>query len=742
MNEGSTISLRRFPLNVETCVTRNLTNRRTRAMLVLPALAVALLGVGGLPRTAGYSFAGRSGDCTDAATPTTVQQDPPFTVISARVSTERFLSFQQQYVYSCPGQGGFLFELDKDFPVNDSRVLNQPVALPASLTSIISDSQTIHSSDFSLSPPGCTLLTPFADTATVSGTASLQLSSTTFSMSGSATGSAQVTPIGVPFHPSTARSAAGLNAQVVFYVTGPVHYALTADFGNPPFGSGGVSLCRQDLSSCPVNASSPVSQSGELTPGIYVLSGGSRTDAFVSCFPAGPPCSTASNTSSFNAVLTITPNQTCQVNVTRNGQCDVTIPPKHWGREQYAFHAGTTICGLGCYLTSLSMALNAAGVGRIPSCPDESLLVGNDPGTLNDFMTCDAALLRYTFSDLPSLDNNVNPWVTTRDLGIKLHKRLIFITPPRGTLDSGNDPASATFLAARDFLDAALCDPHPHPVIVGVRGTTHSNVFPGHFVLVRGRQGDDYLIADPAGDPNTPGLPRHTLLSQYGRFEAIGFVQDPTDDISGLNLSLGDNAALLVANNNGMLTGLDVTTGGILQNIPGSAYSKDTVEDDVTGDLPIRGSQLIDIFRPLTETYEVIINGFNLGPYTLGVRAFSQDGTAQPPVSLPGIAGPGSSSSFQIQFSSAQGSVPRVVRMATFQSTLADVRNSLQLGLIDNTGIANSLSQKIQAAMHASGTARTNILRAFKNEVNAQAGNHVTETAAQVLLEDAASLLP
>ncbi len=80
------------------------------------------------------------------------------------------------------------------------------------------------------------------------------------------------------------------------------------------------------------------------------------------------------------------------------------------------------------------------------------------------------------------------------------------------------------------------------------------------------------------------------------------------------------------------------------------------------------------------------------------------------------------------------------------------------LGLIDNQGIANSLSQKIQAASRATGQARRNILNAFKNEVLAQSGKsdnceqqgehegqcpgkHFTGVAVQVLLEDADSLL-
>jgi hypothetical protein len=82
--------------------------------------------------------------------------------------------------------------------------------------------------------------------------------------------------------------------------------------------------------------------------------------------------------------------------------------------------------------------------------------------------------------------------------------------------------------------------------------------------------------------------------------------------------------------------------------------------------------------------------------------------------------------------------------LATFQSTLADIANSLGLGLIDNAGIANALTSKVDAAQSAAakGDNQTavNILKAFQNQVNAQTGKHVNGIAPQVLNEDASSI--
>ena len=121
---------------------------------------------------------------------------------------------------------------------------------------------------------------------------------------------------------------------------------------------------------------------------------------------------------------------------------------------------------------------------------------------------------------------------------------------------------------------------------------------------------------------------------------------------------------------------------------------------------------------------------------------FSQDGSKQPDLEISGIAGPGSTTNFTMQIDTTPGSTPTIAAVATFQSVLADVANSLSLGLIDNKGIANSLSQKLDAAQKSAQPARANQLSAFINEVKAQqAGKHISTVAAQVLLQDADSLL-
>src|SRR5258708_409210 len=356
--------------------------------------------------------------------------------------------------------------------------------------------------------------------------------------------------------------------------------------------------------------------------------------------------------------------------------------------------------------------------------------------------------------------------------------------------------------AARDFLDQRLCAGNAVAVVVNSAFNPHHQ----HVVVVYGKEGTDYLIADPAGHApprwasgttysmdqevggsdgniykslvnnnlgNNPvtdnGVhwqntgpqnvldPYHTHLSEYKWFQTIGYVQDPDGDASALNFSLDNHAELLVSDPKGLRTGISGAGGMILEEIPDTAYLTMTLGNEETGDpSTAQTGHTVDIPTPVTGIYQVRIAGVESAQYTLGIRAFSQDGSAQPALTMPGVTALGSVSLFNIQFASEPGAISQVRRVASFQSTLADIDNSSRIGLIDNRGIANSLSQKVAAASDAvvrgERGAAANVLNAFRNEVLAQSGKtsgasalagqrHLFGVAPQVLLEDAQSLI-
>src|SRR5205823_3410149 len=146
-----------------------------------------------------------------------------------------------------------------------------------------------------------------------------------------------------------------------------------------------------------------------------------------------------------------------------------------------------------------------------------------------------------------------------------------------------------------------------------------------HFVLVTGKRGNQFLIADP-------GFSGRTTLDDYNnQFQTRGFVSDPPGDISELDFAV-DDAELLITDVAGKHTGFDPSSGNVVEAIPGSVYYRDALEDDVTGAPPAHSAGILQIFQPSQGPYSIAIIGLKPGTSTLSVRAFSQDGTAQPPI--------------------------------------------------------------------------------------------------------------
>jgi hypothetical protein len=211
-------------------------------------------------------------------------------------------------------------------------------------------------------------------------------------------------------------------------------------------------------------------------------------------------------------------------------------------------------------------------------------------------------------------------------------------------------------------------------------------------------------------------------------------------DYSRLNLTTDNPAELLVTDSSGRMTGFEPVSQQQVQNIPQSAHFNDALNDDVSGQPATVRGHVVQIFQPAEGLYDITLLGVESGVYSLSINAFSQAGIRQL-IEKQGVTVPGSTSRFQMNFRSTSGAPSTVMRLATFASTLADIDNSLGLGLIGNAGVANSLKQKIQAAQSANVQTRSKFLNAFENELNAQTGKHVTSVAAQMLFEDAGSLL-
>ena len=113
---------------------------------------------------------------------------------------------------------------------------------------------------------------------------------------------------------------------------------------------------------------------------------------------------------------------------------------------------------------------------------------------------------------------------------------------------------------------------------------------------------------------------------------------EPERDLSAIKVNLTDNASLLIADDQGQLTGVDPTIPKMYQDIPESNG----------GDVPF--TRAVSIFHPQGTAYQLIVIGMNRGDYALEMVAYSQDGTPQPKITLRGDASPGAKADYDITF--------------------------------------------------------------------------------------------
>jgi YVTN family beta-propeller protein len=413
--------------------------------------------------------------------------------------------------------------------------------------------------------------------------------------------------------------------------------------------------------------------------------------------------------------------------------CDIYNHPYNWSQPPQ--HASCPVLPLGpynrmaqkgCATAALAMALNAAGVFAFP-VGGTATTIPFDPGSLNSFMVPGGGY--YS-------NHNVDFEWTTQDVsfftrGLRGAKNIYFDDTLRG------DPTLTG-------LKNAVCG--GHAVIVTVPRISNcqvqSNVAGGHYVVVTGESEDS--LGKPHFNIVDPGCRAFTSLDQYGNnFTIRGFVSDP-GDVSTLKVATDDGADLLLTDPTGNRTGFDSAVSMVRKDIPRSSYGQDFLTDNDTGDAG-GITHSINVFQPAQGSYQITAIGLKLSTYELSIASFSSDGSPQPRFSLIGIASSGSNSSFQVQFSPTPGNGSLIARIATFQSVLTDISGSLQIGLIEGHRLADRLSDKIERAGEDAAEGRTHeareILKGFKDEVSDRTPRNISEVAAQILLEDADSLL-
>ncbi len=375
----------------------------------------------------------------------------------------------------------------------------------------------------------------------------------------------------------------------------------------------------------------------------------------------------ASQSTVFPFTVSAPSTGTCSMQVTRLSQGN-----PDWNQPGQKYDSiDKTIGEMGCALTSLTMALNFAGIQI-------------DPGTLN------AVMIGHGGYDKSSV--NWKP----------------------ATSYISNDQLKFDELRSRSLnkLEDRLCQ--GYPVVVGVDLDAKGQ--PGHFVLVTGKEGDEFTIKDP-------GYVNRTKLTDYNSiFESRGSVvpknfsftnalnktsgleANVMSSLSDMTISVGGNAELLIIDAAGRRTGYDPITGAILEEIPNSVYFRNSLNNDETGELDTQSTHSIIISQATPGAYTLIVTGQDSGASEVSVTSLAQDGSAQPGVSILSVTQSGSTATYQINVAPTASSTMQLMleqsgtasdQAAAVDSVLffrdpfqiVNGANSLSLGVDRNTRV-------------------------------------------------------
>lgn len=291
-----------------------------------------------------------------------------------------------------------------------------------------------------------------------------------------------------------------------------------------------------------------------------------------------------------------------------------TAPPQQsqvnpeWTSEVYA-NGPKTIGQKGCALTSLSMALNYAGIST-------------DPEALN-------ALLQGTGGYAGSSVN----WATATNIAAN---------HAGATNVIWNSLKTTSVSVLKNTLRVEKV-----PVIVGVNGNTH-------FVLVTGVSGDDFTILDPGH------ASRITLASYNNQFESRGFVADPPD-VSQLNIGVVSSNAglnLLIQDPMGNVTGIDPVSGLPQGSIPQSVQFTDSIEDDLNSASSSETAQFVYVFQPAEGNYTIKVGGGGVATSFSAVsNVVTSSGVTLPQTVFGGTTNPPAVSTFSVAVATSSQSL-------------------------------------------------------------------------------------
>ncbi len=269
---------------------------------------------------------------------------------------------------------------------------------------------------------------------------------------------------------------------------------------------------------------------------------------------------------------------TVSLNVPLYKQCNPT-----WGTEPYD-HMSSTICDVGCALSSLAMVLSYHGFQTDPQLLNKWLKSQFNDKNKNGQLDPGEETYGY-------INGGVNWMQVSNYTGGKLVYK----------------GASGGFKE----LDAELCD--KRPVILQE---------PGHFTVAVGKTASTYNINDPGYNRTTLDDPAYG-----GTFAGLRKFGPPGS--GAYMLYVDPQVHVLVTDPLGRRVGY--SGGTIVNEVFGASYFNESIADDnpINGDQPVSVYRVLFIPNPTEGVYRLDIIGVVAGPATVKVYRYSDRDTPQ-----------------------------------------------------------------------------------------------------------------
>jgi hypothetical protein len=247
-----------------------------------------------------------------------------------------------------------------------------------------------------------------------------------------------------------------------------------------------------------------------------------------------------------------------------------------------------------------------------------------------------------------------NTWLTSHD-GFATGGNLVPTAVINYAVPNGVNINSIQFISGKDNASDAYIDDslsQGKPVILKEVITLRDGSPGTHYVLAIGKivdgDRDTYAIVDPFFNRSS--------LKSYGYIYAGYYRYDlsPVSDISAVYFSAGSPVQLLVTDPLGRRTGVDPSTGQLLNEIPRASYITDTLSDLSNPSGPTHEAKMFWTQGVISGTYKMEVIGTGNGSYTLDFIGYTQSGASSRQV-ISGQTTIGAITTFAIPYSPSKG---------------------------------------------------------------------------------------